>query len=81
MPQGEGVASWKHIRDVFEKDKLMPGLFRSLWKLTDTHMEPKFKKKLCVRLATQVLSHSVAAAIKKDVAQGKQKTLMLLYPS
>lgn len=45
--------------------------FRWLWKITDSHMDPKFKKKLKVKLATQVLSHSVAASIMKDVSQGK----------
>ena len=55
------TARWKYLEKVFEKDSLFK--FRSIPKLTSKHINPSNFDKMKVKYATQVLSHSVAAAL------------------
>lgn len=64
------VAKWKHIEEFFMKDKENPN-FVFAPALTPQHLQPNGKQKMKVRLAAQVLSHSVAAGIFAKVAQSK----------
>lgn len=60
------TTNWKYIREFYEKDKEMP--FRLAPKLSEKHMNPTAFKKMKVKFATQVLSHSVASAISTYVS-------------
>jgi hypothetical protein len=63
------VAKWDHILKLYELDKPRP--FRQLYKLTDTHLHPTAQSTMKVRLAVQVMSHTVAAGLNTLVAAGK----------
>lgn len=52
--------SWDIIRKVYEFDN---GTIRAMYKLSDVHIDPKNFNRMSVKLATHILSHSVAAAI------------------
>ena len=54
-------ACWKDIIDFYEKDKLLP--IRAAPKLTEKHVHPTNFQKMKVKYATQIFSHTVAAAI------------------
>jgi len=54
--------SWKYIEEYYESDKKAE--FRSSPKLTDAHVNPNNFQKMKVKIATQVLSRSVAAGMK-----------------
>ena len=58
---GQYVAAWKDIEDLYEKDSALP--IRSAPKLTEKHIHPTNFNKMRVKLATQVLSHTVAASL------------------
>ena len=58
---GNHVAKWAHIKEFFVKDEKLP--IRMAPKLTEKHLNPNGFTKMKVKLATQVLSHSVAAAL------------------
>ena len=58
---GQYVATWKDIEDLYEKDSALP--IRSAPKLTEKHIHPTNFNKMRVKLATQVLSHTVAASL------------------
>jgi hypothetical protein len=60
------VASWKDINRFYQIDKGQ--CIRSAPRLTDGHVDVSNVKKMRVRLAAQVLSHSVAAGISMQVA-------------
>ena len=62
-------AEWDHILKLFEVDKNRT--IRLAPKLTAAHVHLKPFKKMRVRLATQVLSHSVAAALLMYSSTGK----------
>ena len=64
----QNVAKWKDIEVVFEKDSSLP--IRSTPKLTEKHIHPNNFQKMKVKLATQVMSHTVAAAICMYVSLG-----------
>lgn len=66
----EAEASWKHITDVYKRDKIAAP-YHMLPKLTDAHLNPTFHQKMNVSMAAQVLSHTVSAAIMKDIRCGK----------
>jgi len=51
--------SWKYIEEFYESDKKTQ--FRAAPKFTDAHIRPNNFQKMKVKLATQVLSRSVAA--------------------
>ena len=58
---GKFVASWKDIRILYEKDSVLS--IRCCPKLTDKHLNPNGFQKMKEKLATHVISHTVAAAI------------------
>lgn len=61
FPFGQHVATWKDIEAIYEKDTSLP--IRSTPKLTEKHIHPNNFQKMKVKLATQVLSHTVAASL------------------
>lgn len=61
------------VRNTYELDKRSK-TGRSLLKLTDKHLNPNSFEKMNVKLATQLLSHSVAAAIKTASRTGELKS-------
>jgi hypothetical protein len=63
------IAKWDHILKLYELYKAR--LFRQLYKLTDTHLNPTAQSTMKVSLAAQVMSHTVAASLKTLVATGK----------
>ena len=65
---GEHVASWKDVKAVYVRDSALP--IRSAPKLTEKHIHPNNFNKMKVKLATQVLSHTVAATICMYVSVG-----------
>ncbi|XP_022834724.1 uncharacterized protein LOC111362301 isoform X2 [Spodoptera litura] len=68
--QGIGIAKWSHIRQFYELDCNNPNFVFAPC-LTKEHLDPNTKQKMRVKLAAQVLSHSVAAGIYSKIAQGK----------
>ena len=58
---GSQVVSWNHIGQFHEQDCKLP--IRVAPKLTKVHLQLPGFTRMCVRLATQVLSHSVAKGI------------------
>ena len=58
---GDKVAEWRHIDTLYKLDSQFP--IRMVPRLTKQHINLPMFSHLRVRLATQVLSHSVAAAI------------------
>ena len=62
------VASWSDIEAFFNKDKSLP--IRCAPKLTERHVHPNNFAKMKVKLATQILSHTVAASICTYVSLG-----------
>jgi hypothetical protein len=63
------IAKWEHIPKLYELDK--PRLFRQLYKLTDTHLNPSAQSAMKVSFAAQVMSHTVATSLSALVATGK----------
>lgn len=63
-----GIAKWHHIEEFYKIDQLNPN-FVFAPALTQQHLQPNGKQKMKVRLAAQVLSHSVAAGIFAKVGQ------------
>ncbi|KAH9640879.1 hypothetical protein HF086_015218 [Spodoptera exigua] len=76
--QGIGIAKWSHIRQFYELDNNNPN-FVFAPALSNEHLDPNSKQKMRVKLAAQVLSHSVAAGIYTKVAGGKKSDLLLSY--
>ncbi|CAH2088902.1 unnamed protein product [Euphydryas editha] len=68
--QIQGIAKWHHIEDFYKIDQLNPN-FVFAPALTQQHLQPNGKQKMKVRLAAQVLSHSVAAGIFAKVGQNE----------
>ena len=62
------VASWSDIEAFCNKDKSLP--IRCAPKLTERHVHPNNFAKMKVKLATQTLSHTVAASICTYVSLG-----------
>ena len=62
------IARWKDIINFYKKDEKLPT--RLAPKLTEKHLDPNGFSKMRVKLAAQVLSHSVAAAIYTYVSLG-----------
>jgi hypothetical protein len=69
--------SFENVRQVYKIDSSSSST-RALWKLSPAHIWPNSFQKMVVRLATQVLSFSVAAAIRSGVALGKLKLVSAL---
>ncbi|XP_052747040.1 uncharacterized protein LOC112046793 [Bicyclus anynana] len=65
-----GIAKWEHIKEFFKNDNNNPN-FVFAPALTDQHIHPNGKQKMKVKLAAQVLSHSVAAGIFAKVARNE----------
>ena len=66
------ILSFENVRQVYKLDSSSFST-RALWKLSPAHIWPNTFQKMVVRLATQVLSFSVAAAIRSSVALSKLK--------
>ncbi|CAB3224498.1 unnamed protein product [Arctia plantaginis] len=59
MKNEVNVAKWEHLEMLLKEDPGFDGL-RMLPKLTESHLNPKKLKKMEVKCAAQVLSHSTA---------------------
>ena len=66
------VASWKDIEALYKRDSELT--IRCCPKLSDNHIHPNGFKKMKVKYATQVLSHTVSAAILTSVSLGALPT-------
>ena len=64
-----GVAKWSHIKEFFEDDNSNPN-FVFAPALTKEHLDPNTKQKMRVKLAAQVLSHTVAAGLYAKISNG-----------
>jgi len=69
---GSDVISFDYISKLFDLEQA--SVLRFVPKLTKTHIEPNAFKRMNVKLATQVLSHSVASAIRAYIALEKLPT-------
>ncbi len=65
---GMYTATWKHIESFYNNDKTLA--IRTAPKLTEKHLHPNGFSKMKVKYATQVFSHTVAAAISTYVSMG-----------
>ena len=65
----DGVVYWKHLVELYELEKKEP--LRAATKLTNDHLNPAMFKKMRVCLATELLSQSVAVAMRTYVAFGQ----------
>lgn len=72
MHEGNYI-SFTDIKEVYELDKSKT--CRALVKLTDNHIYPSTFQRMNVKLATQVLSHSVASAIRTSIETGELNTI------
>lgn len=61
----------KHIHKTYEIDR--NSIARVITKITPTHLFPNLFQKMSCKLAIQMFSNSVSAAIKKYVATGQLK--------
>ena len=67
---GEGkIASWSDIEIIFKKDSKQS--IHLCPKLTTKHLHPNGFQKMKVKLATQVLSHTVSAAVSTYLSLGQ----------
>lgn len=64
-----GIAKWSHIKKFYELDNSNPN-FVFAPSLKQEHNKPNTKQKMKVKLAAQVLSHSVAAGMYAKISQG-----------
>lgn len=64
----DGKARWSHIKRIFDEDE-KSDLLRRCPKLTESHITPNNFEKMKVRFATQILSKTVAAALKDLTSQ------------
>lgn len=62
------IADWKYIESIYHSEK--DNINKLAPKLTKSHIYPLRTEKMKVKLATQVLSHSVSAAINFSVTSG-----------
>ena len=69
---GNDVVSFDHISALFDLEEA--SVLRFVPKLTRSHIELNAFKRMNVKLATQVLSHSVASAIRTYIALNKMST-------
>ncbi|XP_025836406.1 uncharacterized protein LOC112906459 [Agrilus planipennis] len=60
----EKVAIWSHILQLYRIDQ---GLYKQCNKLTNEHVLPHKIRKMKVKIATQVFSHTVAAAMRTRI--------------
>ena len=65
---GQYIATWKDIENFYNQDKTLA--IRTAPKLTEKHLHPNGFSKMKVKYATQVFSHTVAAAICTYVSMG-----------
>lgn len=65
-----GLAKWIHIQNFYEVDSRNPNFVFAPC-IKKEHLEPNTKQKMKVKLAAQILSHSVAAGIYAKISQGK----------
>ena len=62
------IACWEHIRLLYKRDSSLD--IRCCTKLTEKHLNPNGFMKMKVKLATQVLSHTVSATMNTYVSLG-----------
>jgi len=55
------VFKWRHIESIYQSEK--EKIYKLVPKLTESHIYPYKTKKMKVKPAAQVLSHSVSVAI------------------
>ncbi|KAL3613000.1 Protein kinase C, brain isozyme [Castilleja foliolosa] len=67
--QGKGIAKWSHIEEFYRLDSTNPN-FVFAPSLRQEHLTPNNKQKMKVKLAAQVLSHSVAAGMFAKISEG-----------
>lgn len=67
---------WNTIIDLFEMERGRP--FRKAFKLSDDHVYPQAQQKMKVKLATQVISKTVANAIYEEFGDTKSETVLFL---
>jgi hypothetical protein len=65
---GEKIASWDDIKAIYERDKQQT--LRCCPKLTQKHLHKNGFQKMKVKLATQVLSHTVASTMNMYISLG-----------
>ncbi|XP_045497005.1 uncharacterized protein LOC123697128 [Colias croceus] len=66
---GIGVAKWSHIKTFYDLDNQNPNfVFAPGLKLE--HLNPNSKQKMKVKLAAQILSHTVAAGMLAKISEG-----------
>ena len=63
------LATWKDIDSFYNNDKTL-AIRTALPKLTEKHLHPNGYSKMKVKYATQIFSHTVAAAICSYVSMG-----------
>jgi hypothetical protein len=63
------IAKWEHLLKPYEHDKCR--LIHQMCKVTDTHLNPTAHSAMKVKLAAQVMSHTVAAGLYTLVTAGK----------
>jgi len=69
---GNDLISFDYISTLFDLEQA--SVLRFVPKLTKTHIEPNAFKRMNVKIATQVLSHSVASALRAYIALDKLPT-------
>lgn len=72
-----GIAKWSDISEFYKLDNNANFVFAPA--LTDRHINPNLREQMRVKLAAQILSHSVTAGILTYVAQSKYHVFMFPY--
>lgn len=71
-----GIVKWSYIETFYNIDKNNLN-FVFAPALTEQHLKPNIKEKMRVKLAAQVLSHSVTAGILAKIASSKCKKIYI----
>lgn len=71
----EGIVDWAHVAKLYYAD--ISSTTARATKLTERHIRPNGFLKMCVKLATQVFSHTVSTAMKTAVETGQLPTTAL----
>jgi hypothetical protein len=73
------IAKWEHIEKLYKHDK--PGMIRTLYKLTDSHLSPVTHCSMKVIFAAQVMSHTLKGkAIPLQALTGPEGSRRLRLP-
>ena len=71
------IDKWENIEKLYKRDK--PYLICSLYKLTDTYLDPVIQCAMKLSLAAQVMSRTVAAGIYSLVASGTEVSSFIFH--